>query len=284
MTKLIAIDLDGTLLNENNKISIKNLEAITSAQSKGIEVVIATGRAHFDVQTLFKDTGINTWIIGANGATIHSPDGKLYRSKAIQKQDAVNILNWLEKEDYYYEVFSNHAIYTPQHGRELLAIEIDRMKSANPEINVDQLSDAANKQFSQTGFSFIRSYRDFIGQDLDVYNVLAFSFNKEKLEKGRNHFKNLANLSIVSSAEHNFELEHIDASKGNALSMLAEEFRIELSETAAIGDSFNDLSMLEIAGKSAAMGNAPQKIKNSCQVVTLPNTEDGVAHFLHSLR
>lgn len=63
MVKLIAVDLDGTLLNEENRISQRNLEAIKFAQSNGVEVVIATGRAHFDVQEIFKDTGLKTWII-----------------------------------------------------------------------------------------------------------------------------------------------------------------------------------------------------------------------------
>jgi Cof subfamily protein (haloacid dehalogenase superfamily) len=283
MVKLIAVDLDGTLLNENNEVSKKSLESIKFAEANGVEVVIATGRAHFDVQAIFEKTDIKTWIIGANGATIHKPNGELFHSEPINRQDAIDILSWLEQEEYYYEVFSNHSIYTPQYGKELLAIEMDRLKSANPEVSIEQLQNAINKQFSQTGFSFIQSYKDLLEIDMDFYNILAFSFSEAKLQKGWKRFEQSKDLTIVTSANHNFELEHKNASKGNALKILADKLSIDLSETAAIGDSFNDVSMLEIAGRSAAMGNAQKEIQDLCHEVALSNVEDGVAHFIDSV-
>lgn len=283
VVKLIAIDLDGTLLNEENKISRKNIDAIEFAQANGVEVVIATGRAHFDVQNIFKETKLKTWIIGANGATIHQPNGELFHSVSINRQDAFQILNWLEQEEYYYEIFSNDSILSPQNGRELLAIEIDRAKSANPEVSADQLIEAAAKQYSQTGLSFITSYKELIDTDINVYNILAFSFDEEKRQKGKTHFKHLENVTMVTSAKHNFEFEHKKASKGIALEILANKLTMNLADTAAVGDSFNDLSMLRIVGRSAAMGNALEEIKNSCQEVTLTNVDDGVAHFIYSL-
>jgi Cof subfamily protein (haloacid dehalogenase superfamily) len=284
VVKLIALDLDGTLLNEENQISKTNLESIKFAQSNGIEVVIATGRAYFDVQAILKSTDIiKPWIIGANGATIHQPNGELFHSVPINRDDALSILSWLEQEDFYYEVFSNHSILTPQNGRELLAIEMDRVKSANPGVNAEQLKYAAEKQFSQTGFSYIKSYKDLLGTDMDFYNILAFSFDEKKLCEGWEKFEHLKDLTIVTSAKHNFELEHRNASKGIALKILANKLNINLSETAAVGDSYNDLSMLRIVGKSAAMGNAHKEIKDSCHEITLSNVDNGVAHFIYSL-
>ncbi|MBT2214940.1 Cof-type HAD-IIB family hydrolase [Virgibacillus dakarensis] len=281
--RLIAIDLDGTLLNKENRISQNNLQAIKDAQSSGVEVVVATGRAHFDVKEIFKGTGINTWIIGANGATIHKPDGNLFHSVPIHKEVVMEILRWLEQEDFYYEVFSKYSIFTPHNGRELLAIEMDRVKSANPDTNMQELHEAARKQFSQTGFSYIQSFTDLLQMDTEFYNILAFSFDAEKLKKGWTKFAPRKELSIVKSAKHNFELENVNASKGFALKRLANKLNIPLADTAAVGDSFNDLSMLKIAGSSAAMGNAHPEIKNACHEITLSNDEDGVAHFIHSL-
>jgi Cof subfamily protein (haloacid dehalogenase superfamily) len=283
LVKLIAVDLDGTLLNEENQISVKNLEAIKFAQTNGVEVVVATGRAHFDVQAIFKDTGLKTWIIGANGATIHQPNGELFHAESINRDEALNILSSLEQEGFYYEVFSKDSIISPQNGRQLLAIEIDRVTSANPEVNMEQLKYAAGKQFSQTGFSYIKSYQDLADADIDFYNILVFSFDEDKLKRGRSYFEETTDLTIVSSAKHNFELEHRNASKGIALTILANKLNIDLKDTAAVGDSYNDLSMLKVAGRSAAMGNAPEEIKKSCQEVTLQNVEDGVAHFIYSL-
>lgn len=276
MTKLIAIDLDGTLLNSENKISAENLKAIKAAQKEGIEVVVATGRAHFDVKEIFKDTGVKTWVIAANGATVHNPEGALFHSQPMEKDTAAEALQFLERNHYYYEVFGRDAIYTPQSGRELLNIEIDRVESANPDADRSQLLQAAEKQYSQTGFKFVESYMDILNQTHEIYNILAFSFQQEKLDAGWEKFKDTENITLVTSAAHNFEIEHELASKGIALQKLSAHLAIELKDTAAIGDSMNDKSMLEIAGKSIAMGNARPEIKAICRDITLTNDQDGV--------
>lgn len=283
MVKLIAVDLDGTLLNEDHQLSKKGLESIRFAQANGIEVVIATGRAHFDVRAMFENTDIKTWIIASNGATMHKPNGELFHSEPINQQDAINILNWLEQEEFYYEVSSDHSILAPEKGSDILAIEMDKVISANPEVSRDKLQDAANLHYGQAGFSFIKSYDELLENDMNFYNILALSFNEEKLQKGWNNFEKLKDLTLVTSAKYNFELGHKNASKGNALKVLANKLNINLSETAAVGDSFNDVSMLKIVGRSAAMGNAHKEIKDFCHEVTLSNAEDGVAHFIDSL-
>ncbi|MTH53029.1 Cof-type HAD-IIB family hydrolase [Bacillus mangrovi] len=282
MTKIAAIDLDGTLLNSKNEISPENLHAMKAAAKRGIEVIIATGRAHFDVQAIFKNTGINPWIIAANGATIHDPDGLLFHSVPIRRDEAIEVMKWLETREFYYEVFSSEAIYTPQKGRELLQIEMDRLASSNPEISQDGLKLAAYKQFSQTGFQFIDSCSS-IPADAELYNILAFSFNEEKRLTGWEQFKDHPGLTIVTSANHNFELEHEDDSKGIALKKLAEKFGVSLEETAAIGDSMNDESMIQAAGKKFAMGNAREEIKIQSDAIMGSNDEHGVAQMLNRL-
>ncbi|KZZ83172.1 MULTISPECIES: Cof-type HAD-IIB family hydrolase [Bacillaceae] len=280
--KLAAIDLDGTLLNSKNQISEENVSAIKKAEERGIQVVIATGRAHFDVQKIFTGTGLNPWIIAANGATIHHPDGTLFHSVPIDREEADGIMAWLEENDFYYEVFSSHFIYTPQRGRELLQIEMDRISSSNPEVSIQELQQAASKQYSQSGFSFIESFTDIPGE-AEIYNILAFSFDEEKRKTGWNEFKEREGLTIVTSANHNFELEHEKASKGLALTKLAKRLSIPLSETAAIGDSMNDESMIRTAGKGYAMGNARIEIKDISDTIFGTNDEHGVAEMLNSL-
>ncbi|MEI1423235.1 Cof-type HAD-IIB family hydrolase [Bacillus cabrialesii] len=283
--KLIAIDLDGTLLNSKHQVSLENENALRQAQLDGIEVVVSTGRAYFDVESIFEPLGMKTWVISANGAVIHDPDGRLYHQETIEKQRAYDILSWLESENYYYEVFTDSAIYTPQNGRELLEIELDRFRSANPEADLPVLKQAAEVQYSQSGFAYIDSYQELFESDrpIDFYNILGFSFFKEKLEAGWNRYEHDEDLTLVSSAEHNFELSARKASKGQALERLAARLNIPLEETAAVGDSLNDKSMLESAGKGVAMGNAREDIKAMADAVTLTNDEHGVAHMIKNL-
>ncbi|MEC1259339.1 Cof-type HAD-IIB family hydrolase [Bacillus swezeyi] len=283
--RMIAVDLDGTLLNSESKVAKDSIDAIKKARDNGIEVVIATGRASFDVQAIFQSTGIKTWIISANGAVIHDPEGRLYHAVPIDPKKAEGILEWLEEKNYYYEVFSDDAIFTPQNGKELLEIELDRLKSANPGADFSRLEQAAEQQISQHGYAYIRSYRELYQPDrsVNVYNILGFSFDQEKLEEGWQRFKDAKDITLVTSAEHNFEIEHLQASKGLALEKLSQKLGIPLHETAAVGDSLNDCSMLKIAGKSFAMGNAREDIKELADEVAPTNDENGVAHILHKL-
>lgn len=283
--KLIATDLDGTLLNSKHQVSSENENALRQAQRDGIEVVVSTGRAYFDVVSIFEPLGIKTWVISANGAVIHDPDGRLYHSETIDKKRAYDILSWLESENYYYEVFTDSAIYTPQNGRQLLDVELDRVKSANPKADLSVLMQAAEVQYSQSGFAYIDTFQELFEEDkqIDFYNILGFSFFKDKLEAGWQRYQEDKDLTLVSSADHNFELSSKKASKGQALERLAKRLNIPMKETAAVGDSLNDRSMLEAAGKGVAMGNAREDIKAIADAVTLTNDEHGVAHMIRHL-
>jgi Cof subfamily protein (haloacid dehalogenase superfamily) len=277
---MIAIDLDGTLLNSKNQISQNNVEAIQNAQTEGVEVVIATGRAEFDVRRLISGLNLNTWIIAANGATIHQPDGSLFYSVPMEQKDVHQILAWLEEANFYYEAIDDHSIFTPLNGRELLQIELDRIKSANPKTDIAQLEKAIEKQFSQHGFLHIDSYKEIVNTNQMIYNILAFSFDTGKLKQGWERFQSNPDLALVSSADHNIEIEHRLASKGFAVEKLAAKLNLSLEKTAVIGDSLNDLSMISMAGHSAAMGNAKEQVKSASHFLTRTNDEDGVAHAI----
>lgn len=278
--KLIAIDLNGTLLNRRNQISRKNIEALKTAQKKGIEIAIVTGRAHFNVQSILKNAGISAWIIGANGATIHDKKGNLLRAKSIKKNDAKEILDYFVEHNMYYEVFSGEVIYTPQNGRDLLTIEMFKLKNANPKVNLKTLQEAAERQYSQGKFEFVSSHLDILDKTNEFYNLLGFSFYKEKVNNGWQHFEQKKELATGNLAKHLFELTHSDVSKGCAVRYLAGKLNISRGDIIAIGDHYNDLPMFESAGLSIAMGNSVRDIKFSAHHITLSNDEDGVAHIM----
>lgn len=279
MIKLIAIDLDGTLLNTESQISSENTDAIRYAQNSGVHVVIATGRAHADVRAICKKAGLVTPVIAANGATTHDENENKIESIPMDRNIALKVLEWLEENEFYYEVLTDQAIYSPNQGHQLMSIEIDRALSANPEESMDRLLRLAEKQYEQTGIVRIPSYHN-IPESAEIYNILALSFDPEKLEKGRAQFRNDKNVAMVISADHNFEVEHPEASKGNALAKLASRLGVSMKDTMAIGDSFNDVSMLSAVHHSVAMGNANPAIKEIAKEVTLKNTEHGVAYAI----
>jgi Cof subfamily protein (haloacid dehalogenase superfamily) len=280
--KLIAVDLDGTLLNADSRISEVNASAVRKAQESGITVAIATGRAVYDVQEKLKEAGLNAPIISANGAAVHDDQMRLLASYPMDRSLAFSVLVWLEENEFYYEVMTDQAIYSPQKGHQILTIEMDRILSANPDVTLKELIYATEKQYSQAGIVRIASY-EHIPQEAEIYNILAFSLEEHKLEKGRSRFRNDSSLTMVVSSDHNFEVEDTRASKGNALAYLAGHLGIPMEETVAIGDSYNDISMLTSAGKGIAMGNAHDEIKALCDEVTLTNIENGVAYAIERL-
>ncbi|KON89577.1 hypothetical protein AF332_23955 [Sporosarcina globispora] len=277
----IAIDLDGTLLNDQNEISEENIKAIQSAQEKGLEVIISTGRAYFDVQTICEKAKISPYVIGTNGATIHAKNGECISSITITKDCAESILQWLDERNYYYEVFTDQAIYATKKRRQDFYNEIHSLKSSDLDKDMKELVAEAERQFDQFGYVFVESYQDILRQAEEFNNILACSFDKMKLEEAWNQFKTIDELMVVSSADHNIEITNKGASKGMALEKLAFMLNGTLDRAMAIGDSNNDLSMFEKVGCSVAMGNAKDEIKAVCTMTTLTNVENGVAHALN---
>lgn len=281
---MIAIDLDGTLLTSRSEITENSVAALHEAISEGIELVIATGRGQFDVRNLLKETGLSPWIIGGNGATIHHPDGTPFRTFPLKKSRAIDIIRWLQDHDYYYEVFSEHAIYTPENGRKLIEMELERLQITKPEHVLNELKRSAVEQFKQFGFEFVTGYKEIVLKNQPIYNILVFSLEEDKLKAGRHFFSKQEDIHVGDSGYHNFEIGSMHTSKGNALLLLAEHMNIPLCKIAAIGDSMNDLSMLEVAGLSIAMGNANKEIIDVCTMMTDSHDAEGVANVINRLK
>lgn len=281
MLKLIAIDLDGTLFNEGHQISEENIKAIKQAEQQGIEVVIATGRSYFDAYDICKKVGLVNYIISCNGASIHSREGQQISAIKMEKTDVEHVIKWLEEQNFYYEVSTNNGIYSPHSGRKILQLELESLKSTTFEGNVVVLQKLIELMHGQLGMVFVNQYQDVIGQNDAFYKILACSFNETKRKNGVDQFVGMKQLSMASSFPSNFELVNKKASKGNALEMLATQLKISLDQVMAIGDSPNDISMLERVKYSVAMGNAREEIKAICNFVTHSNGKDGVAHAIY---
>lgn len=279
---LIALDLDGTVLNNRNEISEENVKAIEYAQQKGIEVVIATGRAYFDAQSILKKVGLSAPVIGTNGSTIHTKEGNCFSQVAMEENVVKELVEWLDQHQYYYEVFTDKEIFTPKNARNLLMEELDKVKHQNPTINTNELKEIAERQFGQEGYVFIENVSDLFSEKHPFLNVLTFSFEKNKLEKFFHKFQSNQYLTIVSSGEYNFEIHSRQTSKGIALENLSYKLGLSLEHAMAIGDSINDLSMFEKVKYSVAMGNANDKIKAVCNMITETNEENGVAKAIYT--
>lgn len=276
MIKCIATDMDGTLLNSTaKKITDENREAIKKAQSVGVEVVIATGRAYDEVSYLLQEAELKCPVIGVNGAEIRTKEGEVVSTFPLTKQDALAASSKLLDHEIYFEVYTNKGKFT--HDREKsMSIILDIIMSANPNTNYDETVHFAKARAAK--IKQINDYNElFENQQIKIYKFLAFSFDSESLAKASESLNEMENTVVSSSGHGNLEITHKSAQKGIALERFVRENKMSLSETMAIGDSFNDVSMFERVGRSVAMGNAEDLIKAQCDFVTDSNDENGVA-------
>jgi Cof subfamily protein (haloacid dehalogenase superfamily) len=277
MIKCIATDMDGTLLNSVQQISSANKEAILKAQGQGVEVVVATGRSYQEATYVLSEAGLTCPVICVNGAEIRSKEGDVLSATPIDKQLAREVAARLTEKDVYFEVYTNKGAFTIDPDK-AVSILIDIVMSANPEANREEIIEAAGARIRDGLIDKIEDYEQlFTDQDYQIYKLLAFSFDAERLEAANQALADLKELAIASSGHENLEITHRDAQKGIALESFVTAKGIDLTETMAIGDNYNDVSMLEKAGRAVAMGNADPYIKSLCDVITDTNEDSGVA-------
>lgn len=277
MIKCIATDMDGTLLNSVQQISLANKEAILKAQSQGVEVVVATGRSYQEATYVLTEAGLTCPVICVNGAEVRSKEGDVLSATPIGKPLAREVEARLTEKDVYFEVYTNQGAFTLDPDK-AVSILVDIVMSANPEANQAEIIEAAGARIRDGLIQTIEDYEQlFANNQYQIYKFLVFSFDGEKLQAANQALADIEELAIASSGHENIEITHRGAQKGIALESFVKERGIDLAETMAIGDNYNDVSMFEKAGRSVAMGNANYEIKSLCDVITDTNVESGVA-------
>ncbi|WP_286230204.1 Cof-type HAD-IIB family hydrolase [Neobacillus mesonae] len=276
MIKCIATDMDGTLLNSMQEITEENKQAILKAQSQGVEVVVATGRSYQEATYVLNAAGLNCPVICVNGAEVRSKEGEVISANPIPKQLARETAAKLSASDVYFEVYTNQGAYTID-AEKAVSTLVDIVMSANPEADRDEITVAAGARVRDGLVHMVNDYEQLFADDaIMIYKFLAFSFEDGKLEVASESLVGLTELEVTKSGIENIEITHKNAQKGIALEAFTKAKEIDLADTMAIGDNFNDISMLEKAGRAVAMGNAGYEIKVLCDVITDTNEESGV--------
>lgn len=231
--KLIALDMDGTLLNDKREISQANRLAIQEVQRKGIHVVLSTGRSVLNCRPHAQALELSSYIVTVNGSEIWDDNEELVERKVVQTEDIKFMLE-LSKE----------------HKTNFWAISTDQ--NWYNEMPVD-----------------IHAY-DWLKFGFDVEDDDVREFILQELQK-KNQFE------ISNSHPKNIEVNALGINKANGLKIVCNRLGIGLEQVMAVGDSKNDLAMIEEAGLGVAMGNAQEIVKRKADWITTSNNEDGVA-------
>lgn len=282
MMKLIAIDLDGTLLSTTGVISEGNRNAILEAQKQGNIIAISSGRSLHDTKQILQDTGLKCPIMTGNGG-LSFESNKVIQHHILSDEVLTEMMDLLYETGLYYEIYTNDGVLIKQDNRGILDNEIEAIRELSTSSELENASHTIDIQYQQNGLIYVPDYQEINFTDKGVYKLFVLSFDKEKLEKMRTDLADREDISITTSGAQKLEIGSSQASKGNALKFMAEHFAIPLESTVAIGDNLNDLSMFEIAGVSIAMGNAEADVKKQATYITKHHNEDGVAYGLRVL-
>jgi Cof subfamily protein (haloacid dehalogenase superfamily) len=283
MIKLIASDMDGTLLNEKHNIDKETVVAIKKAEEAGITFAISTGREYDTVEPLLKENNIKCQCVLMNGAEYRDENGNIIEDINIEQETATKIIYILQKEKVSARIFTNKGIYTTDTKEEALKEMTYRTLSFNPEFTQDEAIEFAKKQPYFVNLNYISNLNDFLNSDMEIRKFVAFHNDIEIINKMKNVIGEIKGIAVSSSFKDNMEITHVTAQKGIILGKVAEKMGLRRDEVLVLGDSFNDYSMFTEFTESVAMGNAIPEIKKIAKYITDTNGNLGVAKAIYKV-
>lgn len=281
MIKLIASDMDGTLLNDDHMISEENLKAIRKAQEMGRHFTIVTGRDYGAVKSYLEECDLRCECILSNGAEYRDVDGNVIESVYMNKESVKIVFDILNEAGLCIQLMTNKGSYVTNKESDKKAI-IDRFKLFNPKMTEEEVVEFVEKFHKQRGMKLIDNIYEVLENDVEILKIVTFD-NDEKLiarlkEKLR---ESTSDLAVASTFNNDIEISDIKAQKGLILAKAIKKMGIDKSEVIVLGDSFNDYSMFTEFENSYAMENAIPEIKEIAKYVTDSNNNDGVAKAIY---
>ena len=285
MYKLVAIDLDGTLLNSYGQISEKNRKTLKEAQINKVNIVLASGRLLNSVKNIASDLGDNRYIICGNGSLIYDlQKDEIIYDKFIEIKKVLQIIDICEKNSIYYNIYTESMVIA---------------KTLENNVLFYHQENANKPENKKTKINLVDNIYDYV-KNLKNENILKITISDKSsiifnsiIKKLRN-IKNIdvldvAHMSrkIIKSGTEEVSLEYYyteitneNVDKWNAIEWLAEKLEIKNEEIMVIGDNVNDKMMIENAGLGIAMGNSAPYIQEVADKVVSSNNENGVAQAI----
>ncbi|WP_175990559.1 Cof-type HAD-IIB family hydrolase [Bacillus sp. Marseille-Q1617] len=259
--KMIVLDLDDTLLRDDQTISERTKKALMEAQESGVKVVLASGRPTYGMRWVEKELKLDdygSYILSFNGSKIINcrTNDETY-SRTLSAEAAHRLYDLSKREGVGILTYSEEAIL------------------------VEEPSEYADIESRLTGLpvKVVWSFKEAVQGP--VVKVLMLKEAERLVEVEKKLQTELdGELSVMRSKPYFLEFTQLGVTKGASLDYLIKPLGIHREEVIAIGDSYNDQTMIEFAGLGVAMGNAPEDIKEKADYVAASNMEDGVAEVV----
>ena len=272
--KIVFIDIDGTLVNDEKVIPKENIETIKRLKKDGVEVVLASGRPYHSIEKYSNIVGATPYIIGSNGGVVvNFEDNKILYNANIDKSLALEVLKFIKQNNLFTAItMSGNLVLekemyslTKENRDELIEVDSleDYLKNTNESIIKFSIMSDQKKDFEDAREKMVNKF------NLTITNVDTFVIPKKYRKNGENPF-------IIDIMQ-----EYV--SKGEAIKRLCKYLNFNTSETIIFGDGMNDIEMFELDAYKVAMGNAANRIKEMADNITKTNNEAGVSYKLNEI-
>ena len=251
MIKLVATDIDGTILIPEGNFTEGIKKCIKNLTKKGIKVVLVTGRMNAAAELIAKDLGLDTPIISYQGGLVKFNGETLYQ-RYLTKAQTDKILDWAKEEKIHINLYNDDILYSEKKCPE-----------------VERYCNNLHTKYEIKPFCEIKKDK--------INKLLAIDYNNpKKIDRLEKELPNIfPELYIVKSTPYFLEFSNKEASKYCAVKFLQKYWDIEESETLTIGDQNNDIALLKAGGIKVAMGNATEELKSIANYVTDTVYNDG---------
>ncbi|MFB5677099.1 Cof-type HAD-IIB family hydrolase [Paenibacillus terreus] len=235
--KLLALDMDGTLLTDNHEISLETTKWIHKAMQEGIHVCLSTGRAASSALPYGQELGLETPMVTVNGGEVWKSPRELWRRHLLDKELIRQMKAIADEADSWFWAYTTEGLF-----------------------NTEKWPDS-----------------------LEGFEWLKFGYNTENDELRHEiliKLQNLGGLEITNSSPTNLEINPQGISKESGVKEVCGLLGITMEEVVAVGDSLNDLAVIQAVGLGVAMGNAQQTVKEAADLVVASNNDDGIVEVI----
>ena len=271
--RLIAIDIDGTLLNSSFQVSAADLRALQSAHQRGVEIALVTGRRHQFALPVASSLGVSVTLISSNGAIINSSDGAVVHRNFLTLETARDVVRQMAG------------------FRENTVLTFDRERKGALVVETTEFLDVALSRWMQKNSEYLEVIQPLEDSLTEPPVQLTFCGSVGRMREAQELLLDPALAPRITVLRTQYDVRDLcivdvlnrGCTKGDGLRRWAEYRGIDRRQVMAIGDNYNDIEMLEFAGVPVVMGNACDELKQNGWMVTLENNHSGVAHALETV-
>ncbi len=281
MYKLMAIDLDGTLLSSTGEVSEGTKLALQNARAQGTEVVLASGRPISSTKTLALELGVDNYLISGNGSVVYDiQNDEIIYDRFLNKEQVIQIVRLCEQNSFYYNIYTEEEVIAKSLNYNVLFYHKENIKKVEEKrthINIVQdveryIQESEKEHFlkitvcDESKLIFNRIMTKL--KEIDNVDVLEVEYmSKKRIKEG---------TEDVNIQYYYTEVTNKNVNKWSAIEFLMEKFNLKKEEIVAIGDNLNDKEMIENAGLGVVMGNSNPKMKEIANVIVADNDSEGV--------